>query len=113
MLNRFRRQYDVAVFVAIHPTKEVGRDGRARPPTPYDADGSAHFFNKADHFLILHRPDDVQNRTAVRVSKVKFEGTGERGLIYFQFDRHRSRFEMLTADDDEQQSMPLAEVSEP
>jgi twinkle protein len=107
MLNRFRRQYDVAVFVAIHPTKEVGRDGKARPPTPYDADGSAHFFNKADHFLILHRPDDFQNRTAVRVSKVKFEGTGERGLVYFAFDRNRSRFELLDAGDKDEQRLEL------
>jgi hypothetical protein len=38
---RFARLYDVAVIVVAHPTKEVGRDGKARPPTLYDIEGSA------------------------------------------------------------------------
>ena len=38
-LKRFARLYDVAVIVVAHPTKDVGRDGKARPPTLYDIEG--------------------------------------------------------------------------
>jgi len=95
MLNRFRHAYGVMVIVLIHPTKEVGRDGTARAPTPYDADGSAHWYNKADHFVIIHRPDDGKDEAVVRIAKVKFEGTGEKGNVRLKFDRASARFEML------------------
>jgi twinkle protein len=97
MLNRFRHAYGVMVIVLIHPTKEVGRDGFARAPTPYDADGSAHWYNKADHFVIIHRPDDAKNEAVIRISKVKFEGTGEKGNVRLRFDRPSARFEMLAS----------------
>lgn len=95
MLNRFRHTYGVMVIMLIHPTKDVGREGKSRAPTPYDADGSAHWFNKADHFLIIHRPDEQNDEAMVRVAKCKFEGTGEKGHVRLKFDRHSSRFEML------------------
>ena len=40
-IKRFAREFDVAVIVVAHPTKEVGRDGKARMPTLYDIEGSA------------------------------------------------------------------------
>jgi hypothetical protein len=40
-LKRFARQYEVVVIVVAHPTKDVGRDGKARPVTLYDVEGSA------------------------------------------------------------------------
>lgn len=98
MINRFRHQHGVMVIVLLHPTKEVGRDGKARPPTPYDADGSAHWFNKADHFLIIHRPDEVSNEAVVRVAKCKFEGTGEKGHVRMRFDRASGRYDLLAVD---------------
>lgn len=91
-INRFRHAYGVICIVLIHPTKEVGREGKARSPTPYDADGSAHFYNKADHFLIVHRPDKSNNESVIRVAKVKFENTGEEGNVIMRFDRFSSRF---------------------
>lgn len=95
MINRFRHTYGVIVIVLIHPTKEVGKEGKSRPPTPYDADGSAHWFNKADHFLIIHRPDETVNISMVRVAKVKFEGTGEKGTMRLKFDRESCRFDTI------------------
>lgn len=95
MINRFRHDHNVIVIVLIHPTKEIGKDGKSRPPTPYDATGSAHWFNKADHFLIIHRPDEDSNESVIRVAKVKFEGTGEKGTVRMKFDRNSNRFETL------------------
>jgi twinkle protein len=82
-------------MILIHPTKEIGRDGRARAPTPYDADGSAQWFNKADHFLIVHRDNDAADEALVRVAKVKFDGTGKKGAVRLAFDQASSRFNTL------------------
>lgn len=95
-LKRFGKLYGVAIVVVVHPTKEVGKDGKSRPVTLYDADGSAHWFNKCDHGLVIDRPDPAANETLVRVSKVKFvPETGERGAVRLAFDRTTRRFEML------------------
>lgn len=101
MLNRFRRSYGVMVIVLIHPTKEVGKEGKGRMPTPYDADGSAHFFNKADHFVIVFRPEEANTESVIRVAKVKFEGTGDKGSVRLKFDRDSSRYDTLTKEENE------------
>lgn len=98
MVNQFRRRYSVMVFILVHPTKEVGKDGKSRPPTPYDVDGSAHFFNKADHFLVVHRYDESNFEVSVRIAKVKFTGTGEKGTVKLKFNRETSRYETLIFD---------------
>ena len=85
-IKRFAREFDVAVIVVAHPTKEVGRDGKARMPTLYDIEGSAAWFNKPDHGLIIHRADETNNETAVRIAKVKWQETGRKGLVNFRFD---------------------------
>lgn len=95
MLNDFRRTHNVMIIVLVHPTKEVGKDGKMRAPTPYDADGSAHFFNKADHFVIIHRPDKEKNETYIRVAKVKFKGTGKDGTEKFSFDTQSCRYQVI------------------
>jgi twinkle protein len=94
-LNRFRHMYGVMVIILIHPTKDVGKDGKARAPTPYDADGSSQWYNKADHFLIVHREDEMRDESLVRVAKVKFDGTGKKGAVRLGFDTSSSRFNSL------------------
>jgi twinkle protein len=85
----------VAVIVVAHPTKDVGRDGKARPPTLYDIEGSAHWFNKCDHGIVLDRPNAVVDEAVLRVAKVRFEESGEKGQIRLRFDRQTGRFETL------------------
>jgi len=97
-LKRFARLYSVAVVVVVHPSKEVGRDGKSRRPTLYDIADSAHWFNKPDHGVIVDRPDANTSESVIRIAKCRFEETGERGEVKMKFDRVTSRFEMLTAD---------------
>jgi twinkle protein len=94
-LKRFARLYDVAVIVVAHPTKDVGRDGKGRPPTLYDIEGSAHWFNKCDHGIVVHRPNEFADEAVLRVAKVRFEESGEKGEVRLRFDRQTSRFETL------------------
>jgi twinkle protein len=94
-LKRFGRLYDVAVIVIAHPTKEVGRDGKSRPPTLYDIEGSAHWFNKCDHGIVVDRPNALVDEAILRIAKVRFEESGEKGEVRLRFDRQTSRFETL------------------
>jgi len=94
-LKRFARLYDVAVIVVAHPTKEVGRDGKSRPPTLYDIEGSAHWFNKCDHGLVIDRPDANSNESVLRIAKVRFDETGEKGEVRMSYDRLSCRFYLL------------------
>lgn len=94
-LKRFARQYDVAVIVIAHPTKDVARDGKSRPVTLYDIEGSAHWFNKCDHGIVVDRPNAYADEATIRISKVRFEGTGEKGEVKMIFDKERSTFMAL------------------
>jgi len=97
-LKRFARLYEVAVIVIAHPTKEVGRDGKSRVPTMYDIDGSAHWFNKADHGLILDCQDFTLCESTLYVKKVRFDETGEKGEVRLRYDKMSCRYETLDAE---------------
>jgi twinkle protein len=94
-LKRFARLYSVVVIVVAHPTKEVGRNGESRPPTLYDIEGSAHWFNKPDHGIIIDRPNPDADEGVIRVAKVRFDETGEKGVVRMRFDRMSARFLLL------------------
>src|SRR5262249_13337070 len=71
-LKRFARLYGVVVIVVAHPTKDVvGRDGKPREPTLYDVEGAAHWYNKADHGIVVKRPNPALNDAEVHLVKVK------------------------------------------
>jgi twinkle protein len=95
LLIRFGRRHGMATFVVNHPTKEVGKDGKARVPTLYDCDGSAAWYNKPDFGIVVDRPDPNVDRNDVYVRKVRFEGTGNKGKVVLAFNRENSRFEQL------------------
>lgn len=91
-MKRFARLYEVAVVVIAHPTKDVGRDGKSRPPTLYDIEGSAHWFNKCDHGIVIDRPNSYTDEAVIRVAKVRFDETGERGEIRMNYERDTCRY---------------------
>jgi twinkle protein len=91
-LKRFARLRNVAVIVVAHPTKEVGKDGKSRVPTLYDIEGSAHWFNKCDHGVIVYRE---ASGSRIFVAKSRFEEAGERGDVRMDFDRDTARFTLL------------------
>jgi twinkle protein len=90
--KRFARQYEVAVIIIAHPTKDIAKDGRSRQPTLYDIEGSAHWFNKCDHGIVIYREDAAKDVTLVSVCKSRFEEAGEQGGVRFRFDRETQTF---------------------
>lgn len=52
-LKRFASYNDVHVWFVAHPRQL--QNWRGEPPNLYDISGSAHFINKADNGLVIHR----------------------------------------------------------
>lgn len=91
-LTKFAQQNDVLVILMAHPTKQPkNRDGVIDAPSLYDISGSAHFYNKADFGIIVHR-DRVKDIVEVRVSKVKFRHLGTVGKCYFKYNMTNGRY---------------------
>jgi twinkle protein len=91
-LKRFARVYGVTVIVVAHPTKDVvGKDGRLRTVRLYDVDGSSHWYNKADHGIVVERGQDGE--ATVIIEKVRQDETGRRCKMVMSYDRETGRFE--------------------
>jgi twinkle protein len=100
-IKRFAQQYQVAVIVIAHPTKDVAKEGKNRAVSLYDIEGSAHWFNKCDHGVVVDRPKPEEDEALIRVAKVRFEESGERGSVRLRFDRESARFDVLMPELDE------------
>lgn len=98
-LKRFARLRNVAVIVIAHPTKDVWREGKMRTPTLYDIEGSAHWFNKCDHGVVIERSQDIPNQSTIYVAKSRFEEAGVRGKVLMQYEPYSGRFEMLPVEE--------------
>lgn len=85
-------EQNIAVGIIAHPTKGVGDGGTIRVPTLYDIDGAAHWYNMLDLGIVVARGEE-NGLTMVRVAKVRYEDTGERGDVYFKYNRDSRSFE--------------------
>lgn len=92
-IKRFARLYDVAVIVVAHPTKEVGKEGKTRRPRLYDVEGSAHWFNKCDHGVVIERGPGCES--IIHVDKVRFDESGIPGQCRMGYDAATCRFTPL------------------
>lgn len=77
----FGRTYQCAVWIVAHPKKpaEFGKPGTA--PGLYDVSGSAHWANKADYGVVIHRPNKQSTITEMTISKVRMGLPGEERSI--------------------------------
>ena len=77
-VKRFARNYDVAVFFVAHPAKPPpAQGGNPDAPGLYSISGSAHWANKPEWGIVVHRqwePNGARSQvTEVYVKKVKFK----------------------------------------
>lgn len=102
MLTNFAQHNDVLIILMAHPTKQPkNKEGTIEVPTLYDISGSAHFYNKCDFGIIVHR-DRLNERVEVRVSKVKFRHLGQVGTAYFKYNLNNGRYTPLVEGQDPQ-----------
>lgn len=94
-LKRFAVNYECAVWLVAHPRKPHS-DGNPKPPSLYDLAGSAHFANKADYGLVIHRDDMRGTEIEARVVKVRMGLPGKPGVARLQWDQSLSDYVSAT-----------------
>jgi twinkle protein len=89
------------IWLVVHPTKiQRNKDGTRPVPTPYDISGSAHWYNKADNIITVHREQavpaagepDRRFEVDVHVQKVRFKHCGHVGGTRLHYDKVTGRY---------------------
>jgi twinkle protein len=90
--KRFARSFDCGVIIVAHPTKDVKQpNGEIRQPTLYDISGSAHWYNAADHGVIVAGDTTTSVREIV-VEKVRYQpSSGIPGSGWLKLESGRLR----------------------
>ncbi|PKA52258.1 Twinkle like protein, chloroplastic/mitochondrial [Apostasia shenzhenica] len=93
-IKRFAQHHSCHVWFVAHPRQLHNWGGGA--PNLYDISGSAHFINKCDNGIVIHRNRDVNegplDRVQVFVRKVRNKVIGRIGDAFLQYDRVTGRF---------------------
>jgi twinkle protein len=85
-LKAFCMAHGVHLFFVAHPTKmRRDEEGNVAIPTGYDISGSAHFFNKADCGITVHR-EEGSVIVAIKVWKIRFAWQGKLGKVSITYD---------------------------
>jgi hypothetical protein len=90
--RKFARKNDIHLFIIAHPTKLLkNKDGEYPIPELWDVSGSAHWRNKADNGICVHR-DYEKNETVIYVQKIKFKYCGKQGECILKYDLKSGRY---------------------
>jgi twinkle protein len=97
MMKRFATNFNCVVAIVAHPQKmNVGKENTIKEPTLYDISGSANWYNKADHGIVVHRPKPGAPLASVSTRKVRFQPeTGRPGTQGFFYNLVSKRFEEM------------------
>jgi twinkle protein len=88
------RLMNMHLWLVAHPAKlQRNKDGSFPVPRPQDVSGSAHFWNKSDACITIHR-DQVEGSQDVdiHIQKVRFKHIGRIGLATLKYDRVTGRY---------------------
>ena len=87
-IRQFAKRNAVHIWIVAHPKNLIkDKDGEYKPPTMYEISGGAHWRNKADNGLCLHRPDMLLNETEVYIQKIRFKEVGKVGMIKLKYSK--------------------------
>lgn len=94
--RKFARKHNVHMIIAAHPAKmRKNDDGNYGVPTLYDISDSAHWYNKADVGVVIHRTGKTpkDGKTLIRVSKSRYhDQIGEPGDLEAIFNTQSLRY---------------------
>lgn len=89
MVKRFAQHHACHVWFVAHPRQLHNWVGE--PPNLYDISGSAHFINKCDNGIVIHRNRDPEagpiDRVQVCVRKVRNKVVGTIGDAFLSYNR--------------------------
>lgn len=93
-VTKMARLADAHVWLVVHPAKiPRNKDGTRPVPTPYDISGSAHWYNKADNIITVHRDQVTGSQDVeIHVQKVRFKHLGHPGLVTLKYDKVTGRY---------------------
>lgn len=96
-LKSFAKSNNVHVMVVAHPVKMLRmKDGKYPVPSLYDISDSAHWYNKSDVGIIVHRDSFDSDRTSIITAKSRYHDViGKTGVKEFTFDKERNRFNLV------------------
>lgn len=95
-LKRISRALGLIVMVVVHPSKEGGRQTDITEKDLYGVSGSASWANKADHGIIVHRPDQSKAEVYVKVAKSKDHSVmGKVGICCMEYVPSQSRYRFI------------------
>ncbi|KAG6500875.1 hypothetical protein ZIOFF_040733 [Zingiber officinale] len=88
----FAEQHSCHVWFVAHPKQLHNWDGRA--PNLYDISGSAHFVNKCDNGIVIHRDRNLTTGLGVEVyvRKVRNKVSGTVGVATLSYNRATGEF---------------------
>lgn len=99
MVQRFTRSNEIHTWLLAHPTKggdTFKQEEKGLRPTLYSAAGAAHFRNKADFGMVIHRWDD--DTVNMYIEKVRNDTTGGNGVVEFKYNAERREYEEMKVD---------------
>ncbi|KAJ9558031.1 hypothetical protein OSB04_012645 [Centaurea solstitialis] len=89
-VKRFAQHHSCHVWFVAHPKQLQQWTGK--PPNLYDISGSAHFINKCDNGIVIHRNRDPEagamDLVQVCVRKVRNKVSGTIGDAYLTYNRY-------------------------
>lgn len=89
----FIEAHDVHLWLVAHPAKQYKReDGKYSVPGGYDISGSAHWFNKADMGMSVHRPNVHESISEVHIWKCRFNWIGKQGKTSLSYEVPTGRY---------------------
>lgn len=90
--KKFARKYNVHLIVVAHPAKlQTKPDGSLPVPSLYSISDSAHWANKPDVGLVIHR--EKEGDTLIKVAKSRYhEAIGKPGTIKADFSEITRRY---------------------
>lgn len=90
--RKFARRENIHLFIIAHPTKLTkNKDGEYPIPELWDISGSAHWRNKADNGICVHR-DYKNESTVIFIQKVKFKYFGRQGECELFYEGKSGRY---------------------
>jgi twinkle protein len=97
IINFTRNNY-AHFWLVAHP-KKPPPDRIGKPPTPYEIADSAHFYNKGDNIICVHRNqlEDNQN-VQIHAQKIRFKNIGHIGMVELAYDRVTGRYHIPMVD---------------
>jgi hypothetical protein len=93
--RKFARRNNIHLWIVAHPIK-MAKDritGTYPVPELYDIEGSAHWRNKADNGICVHRKDFESSDVSIIIQKIKYRYAGSPGEAILKYNNVNGTYE--------------------